>query len=98
MYDTKKNRDIKLIEYKTFDSEEITSIEDIFDKNKKKIEREVKKKVEKRIEKAHEKASNSHERVGFEKNNVIPASHSVISAKDGIQEKLQNNIEPVFSY
>ena len=63
----KVGRHFKNILVKTFDSEDITSIEDIFDKNKKKIEREVTKKVERRVEKAHEKASNGHERVGFEK-------------------------------
>ena len=63
----KVGRHFKNILVKTFDSEDITSIEDIFDKNKKKIEKEVTKKVERRVEKAHEKASNGHERVGFEK-------------------------------
>ena len=91
---SKVGKHFKNILVKTFYSEEITSIEDIFDKNKKKIEREVKKKVERRIVKAHERESNGHERVGFKKNTVIPASHFVIPAKAGIQTQKSsfNNI------
>ena len=92
----KVGRHFKNILVKTFDSEDITSIEDIFDKNKKKIEKEVTKKVERRVEKAHEKASNGHERVGFKKNTVIPASHDVITAKVGIQKR-ENSITDTYN-
>ena len=87
---SKVGRHFKNILVKTFDSEDITSIEDIFDKNKKKIEREVKKKVEKRMKKSHEKASNSEA-------SVIPGnvkeelSSSAESGDPLINKSLNNN-------